>query len=96
MSFFKIHFKGRRGETFVRHNNGDQRIYAVIDEVEPDLMMPNGVPASLEADGWADDQAAPGDGFSAETFTVDCITEEEFREATGQEDVPTHLLINIM
>ena len=96
MSYYKIHFQGRKAATYVCHSCGSQMIYSAIDEVEPDLVMPNGVPASIEADGWADDQAAPGDVFSAETFTIDCITEEEFRKATGQEDIPTHLLESIL
>jgi len=47
----------------------------------------------LELDGWADDQACHGDVFRTEEgFSVECITEEEFRKETGQRDVPTHLL----
>ena len=49
----------------------------------------------MELDGWADEQACPGDTFETEEgFTVECITEQEFRQETNQEDVPIHLLEN--
>ena len=92
MSFFKITFHGQRESTYIRHNNGDQAVYAVIDAVMPSLILRNGIPASLEADGWADDQACIGDTFDGEEFIIECITEEDLREATGQEDTPTYQL----
>ena len=33
-----------------------------------------------------------GDTFDGEEFIIECITEEDFREATGQEDTPTYQL----
>ena len=47
----------------------------------------------LEADGWGDDNAFPGDAFETTAgFTIHCLSEENYRRETDQEDTPTHLL----
>ncbi len=77
----------------VRHNNGDQILFAVIDDIAGLAPCPaNDIPYALEVDSWGDDQATVGDNYDTDLFTVECITEQEFRETTWQEDVPTALL----
>lgn len=93
MSFFRITFANRRPGRHVCHRNGSQRMYAEIMEIAPCAIERNDVPLALELDGWADDQACVGDVYDTdEGFSVECITEEEYREETGQEDTPTYLL----
>lgn len=98
MSFFKITFEKstKRRNIFVYHVRGSQRIYSEIEDIAPDATHTNGIPLTLKLDGWADDQACPGDTFDTEEgFTVECITEDQFRKDTCQQDIPTYLLENV-
>ena len=96
MSFFRIQFekdKQNGNRIYVCHPFGSQKMYEEIEDIAPGAVHSNGIPLALEVDGWADDQAFHGDVFRTEEgFSVECITEEEFRKETGQRDVPTHLL----
>lgn len=98
MAFFRIIFKTKRhASVYVFHTNGSQMLYTVIEEhigLKPHPS--NGIPLALEIDGWGDDQATIGDVYETDDLDVICISEEEFRNETNQEDVPTHLLIKIM
>lgn len=96
MSHFRITFRDGRRPVCVRHRSGSQNVFTVIDEAEPSFTMPNGILLSLEADGWADDQACVGDTLESGVLDVECITEEEFRRETRQEDMPAYLLEDIV
>lgn len=94
MSFFKITPTGKEGreELFIYHQSGSQSVYEAIGDLVGEKLHPGTeVPQSLEFDGWADDMAAPGDVREMEDYTIECITEEEYREKTGLTDTPRHL-----
>ena len=96
MSFFKITTTSKE-ELLIYHKSGSQAIYEAIDDLVGEKLHPGtGVPQSLEFDGWADDMAAPGDVREMEDYTIECITEEEYREKTGLKDTPRHLLPRIL
>lgn len=93
MAFYKITFEDNRPDIYVKHFNGDQMMFEEIQALVGDAPARNDYPLCLELDGWADDMAAPGDTYETDYgFTVECISEEEYREETGQKDVPRHLL----
>lgn len=98
MQFFRIAFDkavNNHNDIYVAHANGSQSMYTEIEHLAPGVVCANGFPLSLELDGWADDQACEGDTFETdEGFTVECISEDTFREETRQQDVPTYLLQN--
>ena len=99
MSFFRIDFSdNKKPSRYVKHTNGSQCLYAEIEEHIGLCPCPvNDIPYALEIDGWGDDQACIGDVYETEAgLTITCISEEEFREETGQQDVPTALLKNFM
>ncbi|MBR2093901.1 MAG: hypothetical protein IJ904_07705 [Candidatus Methanomethylophilaceae archaeon] len=99
MAYFRIDFIGDvRPPRYVKHDNGSQCLYAEIDELIGLVPHPlNDIPYALEIDGWGDDQACIGDVYETDAgLTVTCISEEEFREDTGQRDVPTRLLEKFM
>ncbi len=85
--------------TFVAHERGSQKTFIAVEEIVGMKPHPlNGVPLALEADGWADDLAAPGDTYGENEgwgFTAECLTEEEFREQTGCPDESTAELYKI-
>ena len=99
MRFYRITFDKsvkKHNDIYVAHANGSQSMYGEIEDLVHDTPHTNGVPLALELDGWADDQACEGDTFETEEgFTVECISEETFREETCQQDVPTYLLQNL-
>lgn len=84
------------GPIYLNHRRGSQEVFTLIDEVwGPELINPyTDVPEALEADGWADDEAFPEQTYYSPTdeFEMEVLTEEEYREETDQQDVPTHLL----
>lgn len=92
MSFFRI--KTTAGKTtYVNHEPGSQAVYDEIDRIVGEKPHPvTGVPQSIEFDGWADDQAYIGDVRETEDYTIECISEEEYREETGQKYVPRNKL----
>lgn len=98
MSFFKITPTSKEGReaVYIYHHIGSQAVYDAIDDLVGEKIHPGTeVPQSLEFDGWADDMAAPGDIREMEDFTIECITEEEYREATDQKDTPTAQFLRI-
>lgn len=96
MSFFKIKTTSKE-ELLIYHQSGSQAVYEAVDDLVGEKIHPGtGVPQSLEFDGWADDMAAPGDVREMEDYTIECITEEEFREKTGLTDTPRYLLPRIL
>lgn len=91
--FAKITFSDNRRPQYAYHPRGSQVLFSEIDRLIPGAIHTNGVPLALEIDGWADDSAAEGDTFETVFgLTVESISEDEYREATGQEDVPKYLL----
>lgn len=99
MSFIKITPAGKEGrkELFVYHQPGSQAVYEAVDELVGEKLHPaTDIPQSLEFDAWADDMAAPGDIREMEDFTIECITEEKFREKTGLTDTPRYLFPRIL
>ena len=92
--FFKICSTGRKETVYVCHRNGSQNLYAAIQDLVGDTPCPvNDIPYCLEVDGWGDDQAAEGDVYEGDGFTVECISEDEYREETGQLDTPVWRLV---
>lgn len=91
MSYIKITPAAESGHRtrYIYHKPGSQAVYSALDEIVGEKLHPvTGIPMSIEFDGWADDMAAPGDTREMEDFTIECITEEEFREETGLNDTP--------
>lgn len=96
MSFFKITTTSKE-ELLIYHYPGSQSVYEAIDDLVGEKLHPGtGVPQSLEFDGWADDMATPGDVREMEDFTLECITEEEFREKSGLMNTPRFHLPRIL
>lgn len=96
MSFFKITTTNKEG-LLIYHHPGSQAVYEAVNDLVGEKLHPGtGVPQSLEFDGWADDMAAPGDVREMEDYTIECITEEEFREKTGLKHTPRHLFPRIL
>ena len=59
-----------------------QILFCEIDEMVGMLENPsNGIPHALEVDGWGED-AYYGEIYEADEFTVECITEEEYKTET--------------
>lgn len=99
MSFFKITPTGkeRREKLFIYHQSGSQAVYEAIDDLVGEKLHPaTEIPQSLEYDAWADDMATPGDVREMEDYTIECITEEEFREKTGLTNTPRNLFPRIL
>lgn len=97
MTFYRILFDDNRSAAYVGHPARTQNMYCAVERLSPGAIHTNGIPLALELDGWADDMAYPGETFETnEGFTVECITEEGFREETSQQDVPTYLLDNFV
>ena len=91
--YFKITFDDGRCPAYGVHRRGSQTLAAETERLAPGATHTNGIPLMLEADGWGDDDAFPGDAFeTAAGFTIHCLAEEDYRRETGQEDTPTHLL----
>lgn len=98
MAYLRITRPGRPGRPdYVRQTRGGQQIYDYIEEHwGTDLLCPaNDIPEAFEADGWADDLAYEGATYESLTgeFSIESISEEEYRQETGQEDTPTHQMI---
>ena len=92
MGFFKITPKPNAGQPprprYVHHDNGSQKVYDEVESIAGLTPHTNGIPLALEADGWADDQACIGDERDYGAFTIECISEEQFRKETDQKDTP--------
>ena len=55
-------------------------IYELIEEIVGDMECPaNGIPYSIEVDGWAD-LACEGEIYETKDFVVECLSEEEYKE----------------
>jgi hypothetical protein len=60
---------------------GSQIMYNKIEDIVGMKPHPlTDVPYALELDGWADDDAFPGDVYETEDFVVECLSEEEYLE----------------
>ena len=60
---------------------GSQIMYCKIEDIVGMKLHPlTDVPYALELDGWADDDAFPGDVYETEDFVVICLSEEEYLE----------------
>ena len=95
MSFIKITPTRYGGKVnyYVYHKPGSQAVFSVLDELVGDKPHPvTEVPQALEFDGWADDMACVGESREMEDFTIECISEEEYREGSSYKDTPRHLL----
>ena len=91
--YYKIVFTDNRPPRYGVHRRGSQMMAAEVGSFAGAALHTNNIPLWLELDGWADDDAFPGETFETEQgFSVHCLTEEEYREETGQKDTPTHLL----
>ena len=91
--YYKITFDDGRRPAYGVHRRGNQALAAETERLAPGATHTNGIPLMLEADGWGDDNAFPGEDFeTAAGFTIHCLAEEDYRRETSQEDTPTHLL----
>ena len=59
---------------------GSQVVFHKIQGIVGDKLHTNGIPLSLEVDGWADDSAFPGEIFETEDFVLESLSEEEYLE----------------
>ena len=81
-TYFRIIDKQRDKESFVKAPFGSQILYEEIGNIVGEMPCPlNGIPFSIEVDGWGE-LACIGEDYDTEEFQVFCITEEEFEEAT--------------
>ena len=83
MAYFKLIDKNRT-DGFVdifKAPRGSQILYYKIEEIVGMKPHPlNGIPLALEVDGWADDNAFPGDIYETEDFVLVCLSEAEYYE----------------
>ena len=82
MGYFKLIDKSRK-DGFIdifKASRGSQIMFDKIWDIVGDKLHTNGIPLALELDGWADDDAFPGEIFETEDFVVECLSLEEFLE----------------
>lgn len=93
--YYKISFDDGRPDVYGVHRRGSQVLAAEIDALVGAAPHTNNIPLMLEVDGWADDDAFPGESFETEYgFTIHCLAEEKYREDTLQTDTPTFQLMS--
>ena len=83
MGYFKVIDKNRKDGfvDIIKAPRGSQIMFDTIDEIVGMKPHPlTEVPYAMEVDGWADDDASPGEVYETEDFVVECITEEEYWE----------------
>ena len=65
-------------ERALRAEDGDQALYDVVEEMVRDKKNPcNGIPYSIEVDGWGE-LATIGERYETPEFIIECISEEEY------------------
>ena len=84
--YFKVIDKNRMDGRIDYVDNTDfgyHSIYNAIREIVGDEECPaNGIPYSIEVDGWAD-LACEGEIYETKDFVVECLSEEEYKEYTS-------------
>ena len=81
--YFKLIDKNRKDGwvDIFRVPRGSQIMYDKIEDIVGMKPHPlTDVPYAIELDGWADDDAFPGDVYETEDFVVVCLSEEEYLE----------------
>ena len=82
--YFKVIDKNRtdgRMEYLDEYREKPVGIYDAIEEIVGDKECPaNGIPYSIEVEGWAD-LACEGEIYETRDFVVECLTEEEYEES---------------
>lgn len=81
--YFKIIDKNRTDGfvNIVKAPRGGQVMFCEIEDIVGMKLHPlTDVPYAMEVDGWADDDAFPGDIYETEDFVVECLTEDEYLE----------------
>lgn len=81
--YFKLIDKNRKDgwADIFRAPRGSQIMYDKIEDIVGMKPHPlTDVPYAIELDGWADDNAFPGEIYETEDFVVVCLSEEEYLE----------------
>ena len=83
MAYFKIIDKNRTDGfvDIVEAPRGSQIMFYKIEDIVGMKLHPlTEVPYAMELDGWADDNAFPGEIYETEDFVVECLSWEEYLE----------------